>query len=189
MVTLKRPKQVQTEDVTLSLAASLDTLDGEFFVKVTTPVTPEEFDVTSCNVDIETKTLSHDSTTAFENVRVGDVVSGDSIAEGSVVTAIAEDEVTLDLAPTADITDDSETITFTPPEVDGTLFVVKMTPRASNNNMDLRVTVANMNGTKVYDAGEGADAATFVDGIRTKTMSSALLDGDLFLANARIARS
>jgi hypothetical protein len=191
-LTFKRPKAVTTVDTSLTLNGEITPDGDDYIVRIyASGITPDEFTVASCNASITDLEVTATSG-AFTNVRVGDVITGTAIDTDTTVAAVEDGVITLDKAPIADVTDDSLEITVTPPELEATMFLVKITPRllAGSTQLDLFLTTGLLDGSKVEDAtGTGSDQVTMSDVDSIRTLNTVNISLDNYFANARVSRA
>jgi hypothetical protein len=191
-LTFKRPKSVTTVDTSLTLNGEITSDGDDYIVRIyASGITPDEFTVASCNASIADLEVTG-SSGAFTNVRVGDVITGTAIDTDTTVAAVEDGVITLDKAPTADVTDDSLEITVTPPTLDATMFLIKITPRllAGASQLDLFLTTGLLDGSKVEDAtGTGSDQVTMNDVSSIRNLNTINIQLDKYFANARVSRA
>jgi hypothetical protein len=188
----KRPKAVTTVDTSLTLNGEITPDGDDYIVRIyASGITPDEFTVASCNASIVDLEVTG-NIGAFTNVRVGDVITGTAIDTDTKVAAVADGVITLDKAPIADVTDNSLEITVTPPELDATMFLIKITPRllSGSTQLDLFLTTGLLDGSKVEDAtGTGSDQVTMADVSSTRNLNTINIQLDNYFSNARVSRA
>ena len=133
----------------------------------------------------------------FSSVREGDVItstSGTDFASGQAVVSVATDGSSVTFAPVSDGNTDSgsgaATLTFTPPAVDATAYIVRFKHTVSGNSVTVVPTIYCMDGTQVKEGSvvDGDDNAVIGDAATTKTLPSFTINLDSYLTNARVAR-
>lgn len=142
-------------------------------------IDPEDFDVEDCVLN-ETTTVTT-SGNGFANVKVGDSVAGAGIP-GSTTVASKTNDNTIVLSDAA--TDsDTVTLTFDPPSIDPTLYGIRVQLSVSGNVMSVTTTGYKYSGSLGDQAGDTTNASA------SKILGRDTIDLDLFLTQARIART
>jgi hypothetical protein len=188
---LTRPKSVTNNAspsvVSIGTVVETDTAQEEsFFIPINLASTdPPSFTVTG---SITTSGSNQVTTTGngFQNVKVGDVVTGTGIAASTTVSAKTNNNtITLNNNATASGT---VTLTFDPPAVTPTLYALKVTHAKAGSVFGLNVALYTYDGTSGNTVGTAANAS--------KTISLASTDGqpiqiniDSFLTNLRVPQS
>lgn len=129
----------------------------------------------------------------FAAVRPGDVVSSTTgFVSSQIVSAVSVDGTTITLATAADVDTNNEELTFTPGDIDSTVYFVRLAHNTSGSNLIITPSISTLSGTQVQDGavddGSDAEVVTYADG-SVKTFPTASVNLDTFYTNARIART
>ena len=188
---LTRPKSVTTnaQNTALSVGAvvEIDTSTEEsFFIPINLASTdPPSFTVANSTTTSGSPTVTTTSN-GFQNVQVGDVVTGSGIAASTTVTAKANNNtITLNNNATASGT---VMLTFDPPAATPTMYALKVTHTKAGSVFGLAVTMYT------YDGSLGGTAGTAANASKTIKLSSTdgqlvQINMDLFLSNLRVPPS
>jgi hypothetical protein len=172
------PLTVETVDGTVAEDGST-TYSTYFLPILLQDIDPASFTVASCVLN-ETTTVTTVNN-GFIDVKEGDVVSGTGIPVGATVaTKTNNNTIILSEAATASST---VTLTFDPPSIDPTLYGIQLHCSVSGNVMSIRTT-----GYK-YDGHLGDQAGTINNASAFKVLGRDTIDLDVFLSQARIART
>lgn len=134
---------------------------------------------------------------SFSDVRIGDVItstSGTDFASSQTVASVSVDGSTLTFAPAADGNADSgqagSTLTFTPGDIDSTLYYIRLTHSTSGNNLTITPSISCFDGSLVADGAvnDGSDEVTYDDGVTFKTLPAFNINLDSYLTAARVAK-
>ena len=128
----------------------------------------------------------------FDGVRAGDVISssGSGWTSSQIVQTVSADGTTATTDVAADNNGNNETLTFTPGNIDATLYYVKLDHVLAGNVLTLTPKIASFDGTLVADGAtdDGDDNLTYSDGTE-KSLSPITFNLDSFLSSARVART
>lgn len=129
----------------------------------------------------------------FSQVREGDVISSATgwVSSQTVLSVAADGStVTASAANDSAVNSGAEAITFTPGNIDSTLFFLKPSFSFKNNIVTVTVQVSVFDGNQVAEGStaDDSDDVTFSDGVQS-TLGSFNINLDEFYSNARIART
>ena len=127
----------------------------------------------------------------FNAVRPGDVVSAATgFTSSQIVSTVSADGSTVTTDVVADADTNNEILTFTPGDIDATVYYIKLDHTLSGNVLTLTPKVASFDGTLVADGAtnDGDDNLTYSDGTE-KVLPALTYNLDTFLSNARVART
>lgn len=126
----------------------------------------------------------------FSDVRVGDVISSATgWVSSQLVTAVAVDGSSVTASAIADVDTNNEILTFTPGDIDSSLYFIRLNHSISGSSVVVTPTISCLDGTLVADGAvdDGDDEVTYGDGA-VKTLNSFTINLDPYLTNARVAR-
>lgn len=153
---------------------------------------PETFVVSNCGTTVAGK-ITNGLSTAFNNVRKGDAVSGTGIDTGCVVTAITvlnSGLTELTVAPVPLSTGSGRAMTFTPPTFSPTFWWEKREFSMNGSVLKMRLRLWQSDGKLNRKADSGSGDAITIDQLGAPLFDQTFsLNTDTWLTNARVAQS
>ncbi|MBW4478656.1 MAG: hypothetical protein KME54_17790 [Tolypothrix brevis GSE-NOS-MK-07-07A] len=187
---LTRPKSVTTNAqntvVSIGTIVETDASEESFFIPITSASTdPPSFTVAN-STTISGNTSVTTTNNGFQNVKIGDVVTGTGIAASSTVTAkVNNNTITLNNNATASGT---VTLTFDPPAAIPTLYALKVTHTKAGSVFGINVSLYTYDGTLGGVAGTAANASKTINLVSTDGQPIQI-NMDSFLTNLRVPQS
>ncbi len=127
----------------------------------------------------------------FDNVRAGDVVSSSTgFVSSQAVTIVSADGSTVTVDAIADVDTNNEILTFTPGDIDATVYYLKLDHVLSGSTLVLTPKISKFDGTLVADGAtdDGSDDVVYADGSE-QSLQSITFNLDTYLSNARVSRT
>lgn len=183
---ITRPLEVVTEVVNFNLEPGTTTSNDAkdcFRTPFLTSLSPPSFSVADAIVTSGNTELDGD----FSNfdIRVGDGISGTSIAPGTTIAGVSPTKLILSNPATASAT---ETVTVEPGTFLATVAIVEVTVSVNGAQIAFNSKVYRFDGT-LASAAQTETAETAVNADSAVEGQTVTIDGDLFLLNARIGRN
>lgn len=127
----------------------------------------------------------------FDNVREGDVISSSTgWVSSQTVSAVSVDGSQVTASASADVDTNNEELTFTPGNIDSTLYILRLNHSTSGSILNVTPVISCLDGSGVADGSvlDDDDEVTFTDGTQ-KTLAGVAINLDSYLTQARVART